>query len=135
MSALYSLLRMPRRQRNLLWRATFALLLVRVALWLLPSKRILERARQLIPSSRRRMNAPDVRTLVWSVEAISRRLPGSTCLSRALAAQRLLARWGYASELCLGVARSDRELRAHAWLERQGEIVVGASAEPYTLLT
>jgi hypothetical protein len=47
-------------------------------------------------------------------------------LSQALATQILLARAGEASELRIGVARSgNREVRAHAWLETHGQIIIG----------
>ena len=65
--------------------------------------------------------------LAWAVNATTRLIPRSTCLVRALAAQRLLARHGYPSTLHLGVARSPDGLDAHAWLECQGATLIGAA--------
>jgi hypothetical protein len=64
------------------------------------------------------------------VEVAARRVPRATCLVRALAAQALLARHGHPSQLRLGVARgADRAFEAHAWLERDGQILIGGGPE------
>ena len=54
------------------------------------------------------------------------------CLARAMTAQAMLARRGYASVLTLGVADTDSALKAHAWLAAGGVIVTGrAEMERY----
>jgi hypothetical protein len=61
------------------------------------------------------------------VQAAGRFVPAATCLAQALAAQVLLGRDGYESTLRIGVARGERRnFQAHAWLECQGMVVVGA---------
>jgi len=96
---------------------------VRLALWFLPA-RTLRRA----PRPASRNPQPALSQLAWAVNASTRLIPRSTCLVRALAAQRLLARHGYPSTLHLGVARAPNGLDAHAWLECQGAILLGAPA-------
>lgn len=78
----------------------------------------------------------DIHECVWAVETASRHVPGTTCLTKSLAGQVLLARDGYDSVLRIGVARSDDGLTAHSWLEHQGEVVIGDAADrsEYTLL-
>jgi transglutaminase superfamily protein len=64
----------------------------------------------------------------WAVSAAGRRLPGRTCLMEALAADVMLRRRGYESELHLGIRKTgDRSqpLDAHAWVECDGAVVVG----------
>jgi Transglutaminase-like superfamily len=75
--------------------------------------------------------------VVWAVSRVSRAIPGATCLTQALAAQLLLSRRGLPSRLRIGVARgSGPALRAHAWLESDGVIVIGGSGvEAYTPLS
>jgi hypothetical protein len=63
--------------------------------------------------------------VVWSVKAVARRLPGCTCLVSALALQRLLSRQGHVSELHVGVARQGERFAAHAWVTRDGELLIG----------
>jgi hypothetical protein len=51
---------------------------------------------------------------------------GAKCLARALVCQVLMARRGYSPELRIGVAKSQEgTLEAHAWIESQGQVVIG----------
>ena len=51
---------------------------------------------------------------------------GATCLTQALSGQVLLARRRVPSHLHIGVAKSStKKLNAHAWLECDGQIVLG----------
>jgi hypothetical protein len=62
----------------------------------------------------------------WAVQAAGSALPGATCLVQALAANVLLAWRNQKTALHIGVARPGQDaLRAHAWLESQGKIVIG----------
>jgi hypothetical protein len=71
-----------------------------------------------------------VERIVWAVGAAGRLVPRTTCLARALAAQALLARRGHASELRLGVAGgAGRVFEAHAWLERDGRVLIGGPVD------
>lgn len=70
--------------------------------------------------------APTVDRLVWAVDVASRTVPvETTCLPRALTGGALLARYGYASTLRIGVRREGGEFAAHAWVERDGRVVLG----------
>jgi hypothetical protein len=76
-----------------------------------------------------------VNRLAWAVEVASRRMPGATCLCRALALQRLLAKNGHGSELRIGVEKNNGRFGAHAWLVHDGQVLIGASEpEKYRLL-
>ncbi len=50
----------------------------------------------------------------------------TTCLYRALGSYTLLRAAGQAVRFVIGVRREGGALQAHAWVERDGEIVVGA---------
>lgn len=67
--------------------------------------------------------------VVWAVTAASLRVPGrTTCLSRALAVQALLARRGFPSRLQVGVVRDKQgEVEGHAWVECKGRILIGGT--------
>ena len=71
-----------------------------------------------------------------AVRRASRFVPGSSCLPQAIAAQCLLRREGWTSQIVFGVARDkDGDLDAHAWLSNDGRIVVGGEpADRYTPL-
>ncbi len=65
--------------------------------------------------------------LLWAVQVTGHYLLRERpCLTRALVAQMLLSRRGYRTTLRIGVAHSAAQsLQAHAWLEQNGEIIVG----------
>lgn len=59
------------------------------------------------------------------VAAVARRMPGrSACLPAALTLQRILRSSGVESEVRLGVRRRGGRLEAHAWLEREGQVLL-----------
>lgn len=117
-------LRLPAPDRRLLLEAATLQAAVRLALWFFPVRTL---RRAITPQATSHKPQPPVSHLAWAVNASARFIPRSTCLVRALAAQRLLARHGYPSTLHLGVAKSP-EFQAHAWLECQGAILIGAAA-------
>lgn len=74
---------------------------------------------------------------VWAVRVVAGRLlPRRPCLTQALAVYFLLRRRGYAPQLQIGVTKEEETLRAHAWVESDGEIVIGGELSPqlYTQL-
>jgi hypothetical protein len=116
--------------RGLLLLAGPVVLVVRIVLWILPSPSILRIVRRFSDVRARETHSrrPPAERVAWAVEAVSRRIPQATCLTQALSAQLLLRRFGYDSRLCLGVARTARgEFRAHAWLERDGAVLIGGT--------
>ena len=68
---------------------------------------------------------------VWAAISAGRHSPlGTTCLTTALVAQALLRRHGYEAKLQIGVRRDvNGAFTAHAWLEREGRVIVGGPAE------
>ena len=65
---------------------------------------------------------------IRAVERVGHRLfPRNPCLTEALVAHRLLCRKGYSSVLRIGVRKASQSaLEAHAWVEYQGVVVIGA---------
>ena len=130
MKLLYKILRLKNRDRQLLL-ITFTLLgAIRLGLWLLPFptwRRLLARVMQ--PKSEFQQADPvSISHVVWAVSVASRYMPGGVkCLARALATQVLLSRHGHPADLHLGVAKGEGgQLEAHAWVESQGQVVIGA---------
>jgi hypothetical protein len=126
--SLRSLAALPAQDRRLFVSALGLVAATRLGLTILPSRVII---RAVARMSRARPGARtkglDPRRITWTVERVAVRIPGATCLTQALAAHMLLWRHGHRSQLCLGVARTEQgDFRAHAWLESQGRIVIGA---------
>lgn len=68
---------------------------------------------------------------------MSRYVPAASCLTQALAMLVLLNRFGHSSELRIGVVKNDADrLKAHAWVECEGKIVIGSRMDlsRYTVL-
>ena len=116
---------MSRAQRRLLVEAALFLALARLAILVIPFRRIvpwLERS----PDSPQR-DAATIANVRQAVEIASRNVPwNAVCLPQAMACKAMLARRGQGSALHIGAAMGDvGGLTAHAWLVAGGEIVVG----------
>ncbi len=70
---------------------------------------------------------PSPDRIAWAAATASRVVPGgSNCLVRALATGIVLKRYGYPSELKIGVTKpASGRFEAHAWLESDGSVVIG----------
>ena len=126
-------LRLSARDRLFLVKCTGLVGLIRLGLWLLPF-RTLRRRLDSLPRPSGRAQTPAQRLVnraVWGVTTSSRCIPAATCLTQALAARLLLSWWGCPAELRIGVLKDDHQtLQAHAWVERDGLIVIGGSDSP-----
>lgn len=129
MNLLHKLLQLKSSDRQLLL-ITFSLLgAIRLGLWLLPFptwRRLLSRVMQ--PKSKlQEADRVSISQVVWAVSVASRYMPGGVkCLARALATQVLLSQQGHTADLHIGVAKGEGgQLEAHAWVESQGQIVIG----------
>ena len=130
MGSLARFIALPPAERRLIVAAAGILAATRVGLWALPFRWVHRASGALANRRRSRGGGPSVERIVWAVGAADRLVPRTTCLVRALAAQALLARRGHASELRLGVGGgSGRAFEAHAWLERDGRILIGGPVE------
>ena len=114
-------------RRRLRTEAFVALAIARLAVRLVPAKRLLAWAARR-PRQPQRFADPGLPAeIAAAVDFVgSSRFMPAKCLPRALATQAMLRRRGIASRLCLGVARDGRSLLAHAWVEiGRGQIIIG----------
>jgi hypothetical protein len=117
-----------RRPTVFLGKVWLLAMVIRLALWLLPFGAVQRLTRHWGRQSARagvgRRRDPDV--LAAAVRYATRYVPRASCLTQALVAQVLLSRSGYAPALRIGLARGPGgALNAHAWLENEGEVVLG----------
>ncbi|AEH38931.1 lasso peptide biosynthesis B2 protein [Halopiger xanaduensis] len=70
---------------------------------------------------------PTPARIVSATEAADRQLPGSrTCLVRSLTTETLLRLYAFTPDHRIGVTKgSDGAVKAHSWLEFDGEILIG----------
>jgi transglutaminase superfamily protein len=127
-------LQLSSADRGLLLGSALLLIAIRLGLWLLPFRILL----RLLPASQRREEEQlSIARAAWSVRVMSRYVPAASCLTQALAMLVLLNRFGHSSELRIGVVKNDADrLKAHAWVECEGKIVIGSRMDlsRYTVL-
>ena len=138
MRLLRTFLSLSSTKRRLLLAAGVVVAGVRMLLWLLSFGRLLWFVERTALRSARAVPTrfPETENIVWAVTTATRYVPRATCLTQALAAQWLLARFGYPTLLRIGVAKGEEKvLKAHAWLESEGRVVVGGEGlEEYAVL-
>jgi Transglutaminase-like superfamily len=62
-----------------------------------------------------------------AVDTVAMRMPWNTCLVQTLAAAAMMRRRSIPCTLCLGVAKGERQIVAHAWLRCGKAVLAGAS--------
>jgi hypothetical protein len=73
-----------------------------------------------------RPGGTDDRRLAWAVDRASLLVPEATCLTQALALRFLMGRSAPGLQVRIGVRRDGQdEFKAHAWVERYGETLIG----------
>jgi hypothetical protein len=113
---------------RLLASAVFLCGAVRVGLWLLPLRAVQRILRRISQGSARpgREEQLSPERIAWAVNVASRFVPGSTCLTGALATRVLLERRNHRACLHLGLSPTQAGgLRGHAWVESGGKVVMG----------
>lgn len=122
---------MSAADRNLLAGAAAVLLLMRGGLATLGYARVRRWVSRLNRPHRNAAtgDAKEIERIVWAVSLAGRVTLGEKpCLPIAMATQWLLSRRGFSTDLRIGVMRGESgQLEAHAWVERDGLILIGES--------
>jgi hypothetical protein len=109
---------------SLLLRTFLLLAFLRTALCWLPFVRLKDYLARRATRHPIRQDIPVAR-LVWAVRTTAAYIPRATCLTQVLAAKYQLERSGRRGRIHLGVAKENHRFLAHAWLECEGETVLG----------
>ena len=132
----------PRLQRSRFFRLTpadwwllvaaaLAQVAAAAALHAMPLPALRTRAGRLRRPAQFLVRGTDER-IIWAIEATGQRLGRlSSCLVRALVAELLLDTGNGTICLTIGVRRTADMLEAHAWLARNGRVLIGAPADEY----
>ena len=126
MKSLRHWFRLTGGDRRLLVSSLLSQARIRVGLWLMPFSKVQRFA--LGWATRKQSPGPaGERQVVWAINMTSPMVPSCTCFVRALAAQVLLQRRGFETDLRVGVAKEPNgRLKGHAWLEKSGEVLLDA---------
>lgn len=126
MTLIHSFFKLDNKTKLILIKTFLLLWIIRIMLWIFSFSRmghLIKRFSRVKPAS----TTIPLPKITWAVQVMGRFVPGSTCLVQALSGQILLARYGYSSLVKIGVSRSKGEFEAHAWLENEGQVVLGES--------
>lgn len=115
------------RDKWLLSMSLIILWCVRIALWVLGYNRM-TRHFAIEPSLPPAPPALAFRVAA-SIRRASRLTPRPTCLVQAIAAQRLLAFRGHASQIHVGVRKDAHVFGAHAWIVSDGIVILGGDRQ------
>jgi hypothetical protein len=121
-------------ERRLLLRALWRLCRTCVRLRLVPEKKWqpMLQSRAAAVSSPARFSEEQV---AWAVRAAARYVPAANCLPQAIVAKELLEEQGYQPTIRIGVRRPEESgLKAHAWVDIAGRVVLGEDGEHYSAL-
>lgn len=116
----------PSERRRLLCGATVILASSRALLALAGLDRAVRWVRLLGRACPPYHRVRAVEHVPWAVEAVASRLPGEfDCLDRAVAGNALFAASGYDARIRLGVDKRGGAFEAHAWVEYDGQVLIG----------
>ena len=132
MSIFTTFFKLSWKDQRLLFEALFVMIKVRLMLWVMSFYSIQKSFSKIEVSSKRDRTICELK---WSIKIVSQQMPRSTCLTNALSGYILLSKHGYASLIKIGVGKSiDDEFEAHAWLEYDGNVIIGESEKGYVTL-
>ena len=127
------LFRLSKSELLLMLQAVTLVAAVRVGLWLFAYDRVRRYLQGGPGISKGNLSAARIARFVSAAAGI---VPRANCLTQAFAAEVLLRRYGHEARLRIGVAKGVSDgLLAHAWVESEGNVVIGGDAlEGLTLL-
>lgn len=129
MERVHKLFQLPPAERLILAQVWGLFFLVDLALRILPFTRLLTLSEKVFLKRKGEPAValvPSVPRLAWLVEVAGRySLVRATCLKQALVLSWFLGRRGAQTALRIGVARHEGRLKAHAWLDHDGQVILG----------
>lgn len=128
MKMIHSFLKLDNEIKWLLIKALIFLWVIRIMLWIFSFNKIQKILKRW--SKSQSTGTIPLSRITWGINVMSRFAPQSTCLVKALAGWLLLSEYGFDSEIKIGVSRRE-EFEAHAWLEHENEVILGASEVNY----
>lgn len=124
----------PRRFKALLAEAFMRLWALTVLRCLPVPSRAPRLTRGHYLSHPRHAAAPTSQEICHALNTAARYVLRVNCLVKAQAGSAMLNRFGYAAEIKIGVLKESSELKAHAWVECDGRVVLGATRNQYAEL-
>lgn len=128
MSKLRKFLALSWSGKGLYLNTAFWLLAVKAGLYLLPFERLRGWLARFDEPAGQSAEMEEMRAIIEAIERVAQTLAllRINCLPQALVGHRLLGRKGFDVQLKIGVVKNPGDrLVAHAWLEYQGQVILG----------
>jgi hypothetical protein len=104
-------------------------------IWIFPFPQVQKRVQKMAASTLRKDSKPDhvvpLPRIRFMIIMASRYIPRATCLVQALAGYILFSKYGYSTQIKIGVLNEDGVFEAHAWLEQDENVVLGESEKDF----
>ena len=72
--------------------------------------------------------------IIWAINVLGNKVPGATCLSNAITAKTMLGRQGFEAVIHIGIKKNSGKVIGHAWVEFNGEIILGGKNSPSSFI-
>jgi len=120
----------PHHERRAFFFALQWMCITRLSIAILPFRRTMKlvesQARRHLQKRRGSIAKISAGRLSRLVSQAASLVPGSTCLTQALAGKIIFASYGFDPQIHIGVNREEKYgLEAHAWLTLDGEVILG----------
>lgn len=135
MNFVRSFFSLSRDLKKMLIKAYICTWVVQIILWTFPLPKS-QKFIRFLSNNKEGVNEGDeyMDNVIWAVMTISSYIPKAKCLTRTLTAYILLKRHNYSVKPKIGVLKTDGNLKAHAWLESEGEVLLGITNSKYQVL-
>jgi hypothetical protein len=124
----HNFLQLSQTDIQLIFTTVVLLSVIRLGMFFLPFRILLKllRSNNYVVSRNENARKVSISKIIWAVNVATRYTPGrAKCLARALTTQVLMSRYSYPCKLCIGVAKAEVGIQAHAWVEYQGRVAIG----------
>lgn len=132
MSIVVSFIKLSSRDKVVALESLFWVLLIRIMVWIFPfpsvQNRVQKIARHYDSNNKHSVTLSRIRIMIT---VAARYVPRVTCLVQALAGYILFSKYGYHTSIKIGVLTENGEFEAHAWLEQDGNVVLGESEKNF----
>lgn len=127
MNKLAKFLNLNKLEQQLLIQAYVLMTIIRLGLFFVSFqflKSFLEKIVQFKKTTNLKITTKDIAIAIYLSSRVS--FGNVRCLAQALTTNTLMNIYGYPCQLHIGVAKGeDNRLEAHAWVEAEGEVIVG----------
>ncbi len=132
MSLIVSFIKLSSQDKMLALKSIFWVIIIRFMLWVYPFPSVQKKVQKITNNpSKNDLKYVPVKRIRLMIVLASSYVPRATCLVQALAGYILFSKYGYRTQIKIGVLNDDGQFEAHAWVEHGGSVVLGESEKDF----